>query len=73
MIARPARVTFELIHEKGVMLAPVKVLHLPDPGELAVERLGPERAAGLLATGAATARSEIITAILAASVATAGP
>ena len=37
------------------MLAPVKVLHLPDPKGLAIERLGEARAEELLREGADTA------------------
>ena len=46
--ARIAGVTYQLMREKGVMLAPVKVLHLREPRDLAIERLGPERAAQLI-------------------------
>ena len=63
--ARLAGTTMELIREKGVMLAPVKVLHLPDPTELAGRMLGQERAAELMAIGASTARSEVVAAVLA--------
>jgi len=62
-----AGATFELIREKGVMLAPVKVLHLPDPGDLAAERFGPARASELLAAGAATPLSKVIADVLAAT------
>ncbi len=65
--ARVAGATFELVREKGVMLAPVKVLHLPDPGDLAAERFGVERADELLAVGAATPLSDVIAEVLAAS------
>jgi predicted ATPase/class 3 adenylate cyclase len=64
--ARVAGATYELVREKGVMLAPVKVLHLPDPGELAVERLGAARASELLAEGAATPLSQVVAEVLAA-------
>ena len=47
------------------MLAPVTVLHLPDPRGLAVERLGAERAESLLATGAATALEDVVDEVLA--------
>ena len=63
--ARLAGTTMELIREKGVMLAPVKVLHLPDPTELAGRMLGEERAAELMAIGASTARSTVVAAVLA--------
>ena len=33
--ARLAGATYRLVREKGVMLAPVRVLHLPDPAGLA--------------------------------------
>ncbi len=49
------------------MLAPVKVLYLPDPGELAVECFGPERASELLAGGAATPLSQVIADVLTAT------
>jgi predicted ATPase len=65
--ARLAGSTMELVREKGVMLAPVKVLHLPDPAELAGQTLGPERAAEQMAVGASTARSEMVAAVLATS------
>ena len=46
--ARVAGATYRLVSEKGVMLAPVQVLHLPDPAGLATERFGDERAARLM-------------------------
>jgi predicted ATPase/class 3 adenylate cyclase len=64
---RVAAATFELVREKGVMMAPVKVLHLPDPGDLAAEHFGPERALELLAIGAAIPLSQVIAEVLAAS------
>lgn len=51
--ARIAGAVYRLVREHGVMLAPVKVLHLPDPADLATERLGAERAAELMAEGEA--------------------
>ena len=42
------------------MLAPVSVLHLPDPGQLAVERLGADRAAELLAEGDALPMPDVL-------------
>ena len=65
--ARVAGATYELVRETGVMLAPVKVLHLPDPSDLVTERFGAERARELLAQGAATPRSQVIADVLAAS------
>jgi predicted ATPase/class 3 adenylate cyclase len=64
--ARAAGATYEIVREKGVMLAPVKVLHLPEPRDLAIERLGEARATELMADGAATPVEEIIAEVLAA-------
>jgi predicted ATPase/class 3 adenylate cyclase len=60
--------TFELSRQKGVMVAPVTVLHLPDPRETAAQRLGEERATALLDDGAATPIEEIIEQVKAAPV-----
>jgi tetratricopeptide (TPR) repeat protein len=65
--ARAAGATYRVVRESGVMLAPVKVLHLRDPREIAIERLGEERAAELLADGAAAPVDEVIAQVLAAS------
>ena len=64
--ARVAGATYVLVREMGLMLAPVKVLHLPDPGELAAERFGTVHAAELLAVGAATPLADVIAEVLAA-------
>ena len=48
------------------MLAPVKVLHLPDPADLAAEHLGRERAAELLAEGELMTTQEVVATVLAA-------
>jgi predicted ATPase/class 3 adenylate cyclase len=66
--ARLAGATYRLVREKGVMLAPVKVLHLPDPAGLAADRLGPERAGELLAEGDAMALEDVVAAVEAAAV-----
>ncbi len=66
--ARLAGATYRLVREKGVMLAPVKVLHLPDPAGLATDRLGAERAAELMAEGDAMALEDIVAAVAAAPV-----
>jgi hypothetical protein len=58
--ARLAGATYRLVREKGVMLAPVKVLHLPDPAEVATGRLGAERAAALMAEGDAMSMAEVL-------------
>jgi predicted ATPase/class 3 adenylate cyclase len=71
-----ARVTggvFELSRQKGVMVAPVTVLHLPDPRETAIERLGPERATELLDDGAMTPIEQIIEMVKAAPVPATAP
>jgi hypothetical protein len=44
----------QLVREKGVLLAPVKVLHLPDPTDTAIAKLGEARAKELFDQGAAT-------------------
>ena len=48
------------------MLAPVKVLHMPDPRDLAVERLGAGRAEELFRDGAAAPVEQVIAEVLAA-------
>ena len=65
--ARIAGATSELGRVKGVMVAPAKVLHLPDPAGLALEVLGQERGSLLLAEGAALAIPEVIAQVLAGS------
>ncbi len=65
--ARLAGAAYELAREKNVMLAPVEVLHLPDPADLAAAHFGAEESERLLAVGAATPRSVIIPEILAAA------
>jgi predicted ATPase/class 3 adenylate cyclase len=69
--ARAAGATYKIVNEKGVMLAPVKVLHLRDPRELAIERLGEERASELLEAGAAMPIGDVIDDVLAAPAPTA--
>jgi predicted ATPase/class 3 adenylate cyclase len=64
--ARAAGATYQIVREKGVMLAPVKVLHLPEPRDLAIERLGEARATELMEDGAATPVEEVIAEVLAA-------
>jgi tetratricopeptide (TPR) repeat protein len=63
--ARIAGVTYELARVQGVMLAPVTVLHLPEPRDLAIARLGTERAEALLAIGAATPLETVVEEVLA--------
>jgi predicted ATPase/class 3 adenylate cyclase len=68
--ARITATTYKLVREKGVMLGPVKVLHLPDPADLAVEALGADRAAELLADEVALSVEEAIEMVLALPVPT---
>jgi predicted ATPase/class 3 adenylate cyclase len=63
--ARIAGATYRLLREKGVMLAPVKVLHLPDPVELANDRFGAERAAVLLAEGEVIPVEDVVATVFA--------
>jgi predicted ATPase/class 3 adenylate cyclase len=60
LAARLAGAAYELVRVHGVMMAPVMVLHLPDPRDLAVELLGADRAEELIAAGAATPLAEVI-------------
>jgi len=62
--ARIAGVTYELSRAHNVMLAPVTVLHLPDPRALAIDRLGAERADAAIATGAAATLEEVVDEVL---------
>ena len=63
--ARIAGATYRLVREKGVMLAPVKVLHLPEPADTAAERFGADLAAELLAEGEAIPIDEVVARVLA--------
>jgi predicted ATPase/class 3 adenylate cyclase len=65
LAARVAGATYELVRDKGVMLAPVRVLHLDDPGQTAIEWFGAARAEELMADGAATPLPEIVAEVLA--------
>jgi predicted ATPase/class 3 adenylate cyclase len=64
--ARAAGATYRIVDEKGVMLAPVKVLHLTDPREIAISRLGEARAEELMRDGAAAPIDEVNAEVLAA-------
>jgi hypothetical protein len=64
--ARAAGATYRVVREKGVMLAPVKVLHLPDPRDLAISRLGAARAEELMQAGTDAPVDEVIADVLAA-------
>jgi len=63
---RAAAKAYQLVREQEVMLAPVKVLHLPDPAELAIETLGPERYQQLRDAAEAVPIAEVIAEVLAA-------
>jgi predicted ATPase/class 3 adenylate cyclase len=63
--ALAAGATYEIVRTKGVMLAPVRVLHLPEPRDLAIKRLGEERATELLLAGAAMPVQQVIDDLLA--------
>ncbi len=62
---RIAGATYRLVREKGVMLAPVKVLHLPDPAGTAADRFGATLAAELLAEGEAIPIDDVVAMVLA--------
>jgi hypothetical protein len=63
---RIAGVTYQLMRDKGVMLAPVKVLHLPEPRVLAVDRLGEDAATKLLDESAAIPLASMVEEVLGA-------
>jgi hypothetical protein len=63
--ARIAGATYRLVRVQGVMLAPVMVLHLPDPAVTAAERFGADRAAELLAEGEGIPIDEVVATVLA--------
>jgi hypothetical protein len=65
--ARVAGAAYELVRLHGVMMAPVTVLHLPDPRELVTERLGRARADELMVAGAATPLADLVAELLARS------
>ena len=66
LAARIAGTTYELVREKSVMLAPVKVLHLPEPADLGAR--GPGRGACERADGegAAIPVSDMVAMVVAA-------
>ncbi len=63
--ARVAGATYRLVREKGLMLGPVHVLHLPEPSMLAEARFGPERAADLMAEGETMTTDDLVAALAA--------
>ncbi len=66
--ARVAGATYRLVREKGLMLGPVHVLHLPEPSVLADARFGPERAAELMAEGEVLAVPDLVSALAASPI-----
>ena len=63
--ARAAGATYRLVRERGLMLGPVHVLHLPEPSTLAEAQFGPQRAAELMAEGEAMTTSDLVAALAA--------
>jgi len=63
--ARAGGATYRLVRERGLMLGPVHVLHLPEPSVLAEARFGPDRAAQLMAEGEAMAIDDLVAALAA--------
>jgi hypothetical protein len=61
--ARVAGATYRLVRERGLMLGPVHVLHLPEPSALAEARFGSERAAALMAEGEAMTTDDLVAAL----------
>ena len=65
--ARVAGAVYRLVREKGVMFAPVKVLHLPDPAVLAAVRFGSDGAAERMDEGGSIPIDEMVAQVLAAA------
>jgi hypothetical protein len=63
--AHAAGATYRLVREKGLMLGPVHVLHLPEPSVLAEARFGAARAAALMAEGEAMPADDVVAALAA--------
>ena len=61
--ARIAGATYRLVRERGLMLGPVHVLHLPEPSALAEARFGPARAAELMGEGEAMTMDDLVAAL----------
>ena len=66
LAARIAAATYGLMRRENLMLAPVKVLHLPDPANLAAEAFGEAGAEERLRSGAEVPLADVIAEILAA-------
>lgn len=63
---RAAGATYRLVRERGLMLGPVHVLHLPEPSGLAEAWFGPGRAAELMAEGEGMSIDDVVAAVAAA-------
>ena len=63
--ARAAGATYRMVRERGLMLGPVHVLHLPEPSLLAETHFGAERAAELMAEGEAMTIDDLAAALAA--------
>ena len=61
--AHAAGVPYRLARERGLMLGPVHVLHLPEPSALAEARFGAERAAELVTQGEAMTTDHLVAAL----------
>ena len=61
--ARAAGATYRLVRERGLMLGPVHVLHLPEPSMLAEARFGKGRAAELMTEGEAMTVDDVVAAL----------
>ena len=66
LAVRIAGALYALMRRENLMLAPVKVLHLPEPATLASEAFGPDAAEARLQAAAAIAVADIVVEILAA-------
>jgi predicted ATPase len=66
LAVRIAAALYSLMRRENLMLAPVKVLHLPDPAALAAEAFGPAAAEERLGAGASAPVADIVAEILAA-------
>ena len=63
--ARLAGAAYKLVREKGVMLAPVRVLHLPEPAALLTARFDEARSQELMDEGDAMALDAVVATVMA--------
>jgi predicted ATPase/class 3 adenylate cyclase len=61
--ALAAGLTYRMVRERGLMLGPVHVLHLPEPSALAEAQFGTGRAAELMAEGEAMTVDDVVAAL----------